>query len=666
MYRFKSFERIPKKYVLNRKDVGVLETVDSLLKMICSKDVGINIAGLEKEATENRDLVSLLTKFVRKFQSINFFALLNKHCVVKKGCREPTDPIKVYLFLNSVIFNSNIHLLFGDQVNRAQRIVKQYIMKTLSSKITIGDLMTGMSMQKVPWLSKFSSNTAKTNIFAKFLHWFVSDFLKPIVSSFFHCSDSTHRKYKVFFYRKSVWQSLVDQAIHREVKSGKLKVLDDTSSMKMIQSHLAAPAPATLRFIPKKSLTEVRLICRTTAAGKLDPSLAQLVRSYAAMYGSRADLSGQTLAREWSRLVAAVSPAQPLFWLTADIRDAFGSVRLARLVAILQQCAAASRATEDRARTEAVCRRLVLHTGQLRVGGRSTTFLARRGLLQGDSLSPPLSDLYYGHMVATQMQQFTSAPPHATEIFLRGADDFIFVSTDRTRVLTFREAIRTGFPSYNCTFEPAKTVTNVDSGDQEHDVRYCGAVLSLRTREVAPNYSAYPATNLASLQSWRLGARRPAQFIRRRFLLFCCVRQTSLYLGPYNGRARLLETLAANVSLALRRLACMLDTLVWTRRRRADPAWLARLLLAGLRRFRGSSVRAGLHAATVETVALLCLRLELRRSSQFPGEVRRMVESSLAKYPPEKVTQLLDTVTRAHEHIQWNTIVAKCGYKHLG
>ena len=51
--------------------------------------------------------------------------------------------------------------------------------------------------------------------------------------------------------------------------------------------------------------------------------------------------------------------------------------------------------------------------------GRRTTF---RGLLQGESL------LYYGHMLATQMQQFTSDPHYVTEIFHRRAVDFIFVS----------------------------------------------------------------------------------------------------------------------------------------------------------------------------------------------------------------------------------------------
>ena len=69
----------------------------------------------------------------------------------------------------------------------------------------------------------------------------------------------------------------------------------------------------------------------------------------------------------------------------------------------------------------------------------------------------------------------------------------------------------------------------------------------------------------------------------RRFLLFCRIRQTRLYFGPYNSKKRLLTTLAANISLALRRLTTMLDTLVWSRARTVKPSWLWRLLLAGLR-----------------------------------------------------------------------------------
>ena len=71
--------------------------------------------------------------------------------------------------------------------------------------------------------------------------------------------------------------------------------------------------------------------------------------------------------------------------------------------------------------------------------------------------------------------------------------------------------------------------------------------------------------------------------VSRRFLLFCRIRQTRLFFGPYNGKRRLLTTLAANISLALRRLTTMLDTLVWSRARTVKHSWLWRLLLAGLR-----------------------------------------------------------------------------------
>ena len=71
--------------------------------------------------------------------------------------------------------------------------------------------------------------------------------------------------------------------------------------------------------------------------------------------------------------------------------------------------------------------------------------------------------------------------------------------------------------------------------------------------------------------------------LSRRFLLFCRIRQTRLYFGPYNSKKRLLTILAANISLALRRLTTMLDTLVWSRSRTVKHSWLWKLLLAGLR-----------------------------------------------------------------------------------
>ena len=84
-------------------------------------------------------------------------------------------------------------------------------------------------------------------------------------------------------------------------------------------------------------------------------------------------------------------------------------------------------------RGERLSKRLLLHTVMFSWGGRKKVFILRRGVLQGDPLSSLLSDIYYGHLVSRELPQFLSPPPGSVEIFLRGADDFLLVSTEKSR-----------------------------------------------------------------------------------------------------------------------------------------------------------------------------------------------------------------------------------------
>ena len=67
-------------------------------------------------------------------------------------------------------------------------------------------------------------------------------------------------------------------------------------------------------------------------------------------------------------------------------------------------------------------------------------------------------------------------------------------------------------------------------------------------------------------------------------------RQTPFF-GPYNSQARLAVTVSCNISLALRRLTCLLDCLVWGRGRGVLPAWLWATLQAGLKYFIRTAAR---------------------------------------------------------------------------
>ena len=179
------------------------------------------------------------------------------------------------------------------------------------------------------------------------------------------------------------------------------------------------------------------MISRSEGAKTVERPLVCLARSYAALFPGRADLTGNILAERWHSLVLALESQRKLFWITADIADAFGSIRLFKLGEILKECQGRLSQEGDgrlvKETTEKLNKRLLLHTVMFSSGGKKKFFIMKRGVLQGDPLSSSLSDIYYGHLVSRELAQFLSPPPGCVEIFLRGADDFLFVSTEKSR-----------------------------------------------------------------------------------------------------------------------------------------------------------------------------------------------------------------------------------------
>ena len=437
LYHNTTYEKLPTRFQLLSQD-----RVPELVQSILSVDVGQEIPEVSTLLQNDSQFRLVLERLGQKFQKINLKASLDKNCPRSKP-EGPIDTEKVYSFLNAILLNlkSEVSSLVGggtSPIKDLQKVLTKLLCKSISpsTKMTVGEIMSGVKVKSLQehWIQKYRG-AAKVNICAKIRCWIVRHFFWKILDSFFHCTESTHKKHQMFFYRKSGWQAMCDTALHSLTSSGRLRPLT-SSYRKKFQAKSDAPPTVRIRFIPKRNLTEVRTITRSEKAKDLDPSLVTLVRNYSQMFAAKADLGGKILGQRWESLVQAVDSKKDIFWITADITDAFGSILLKKLTEILKDCRDRSLPVRDvslRESTEKLIRRLMLRTVSLKWGGKEKMFYVEKGVLQGDPLSSDLCDIYYGHMVTTILSQFLT-PPHGTEeIFLRGVDDFLFISTDKSR-----------------------------------------------------------------------------------------------------------------------------------------------------------------------------------------------------------------------------------------
>ena len=436
IYQSSNIEKLPLRFALTDE-----ENIPRLVDTFLSVNVGVEIPKVSDMLHNDSEFLALLSKIVKKFKRINLKVLLEKYCP-KSETNEPLNVECVYAFMNAIVLKSEISSLFGGKrhIKHIQKTLKMFLSKSISTKMTVGEMMFKFPVSSVWWIQKHPA-PVRVNICAKVLCWLVRYFFRKILQSFFHCTDSTHRKYQTFFYRKSSWQAVTDKALDCLLRQDKLLVLSSKSKQR-VHSNQAAPVMARMRFIPKSNLSDVRMIARSEGAKTLDKSLINLLQSYCQLFQAKSDLSGNILCEQWEKLVLDLDQDTKLFWVTADISDAFGSIRLSKLCQILDECHNRLQADSEglmkemkvmKETKERLKRRLLLHTVMFNSAGRRKTMVVRKGVLQGDPLSSLLSDIYYGHLVTTELSQFLTPQPGTTEIFLRGADDFLFVSSEKSR-----------------------------------------------------------------------------------------------------------------------------------------------------------------------------------------------------------------------------------------
>ena len=108
----------------------------------------------------------------------------------------------------------------------------------------------------------------------------------------------------------------------------------------------------------------------------------------------------------------------------------------------------------------------------------------------------------------TQLSDYFCQNPNnkgAGVVFARGMDDFIFITTERSKAESFLYKMHHGFSEYNCIMQESKMATNLqklplyakigDAGDKMAGIigngktlKFCGAILDPKSLHCRPDF----------------------------------------------------------------------------------------------------------------------------------------------------------------------------------
>jgi len=641
----RTLERLHPKSWLRDSTLTEDSRFEALLSKIDGIDIGSNFCEALPALRSSEAFRARSLRLLGNLRKINLRAMLDYHCPSNSDLLGPASQEQVLSFLRAVLHRIGLQDLVAVPQANVTSALTRLLGLTKGGHLTLAELLHVLPSPRamLPWLHG-SPKLLRTHLGARLAVWSLITLPRTIIAALFTTTDSSHGKRHLFYFRQSVWQSLTARALHALLDRGFVRTKYAVFLQAREGKSRRPPPPVirAMRFIPKSSLSKVRPISMRKTEGTAvahdaglikDSPLRELVRTLVKLRPAACDLKGKRLAKEWNRINRVVPKTTPLFWATADITDAFGSVLHKKLTKIVTEMAKeliaypnASRLAND------VCYRVVRHLVSFKVGGKTRYYHLRgRGLVQGDPLSPDLSSLYYGDLTATRLSAFLRPPSGQTEILLRAADDFLFVSTSRERVWQFqRSTIAATFPEYGARFAKDKWKSNVETGDQSTPALFCGALLSMDSRSAVPHLSPDVAP-LAAIRPRPEGSKaRPC--IAAKFMRLCTVHMTSLYLGEHNSMDTVAATLASNLKMALKRLTALLDNLIWKQGRRVEDGWLWNLVLhPAFIMVTKLMKRSRLGSKEVNLVCLLSLRAALKACPSFSPQVRAGTKAMLDK-----------------------------------
>ena len=503
----------------------------------------------------------------------------------------------VYRFIKCVVKKVVPVQLLGDIKN--QRIflsnVRRFVQAGRGTAFTLNDFIESMRTSKCLWLIHSPSLPVQISLMARLITWLFMDFVKPLIRQHFYATETTFGKNRIFFYTKDVWQR-----IHHRMMSSMcavslrqpLPVLQTSTDEENLTKLLIR---ARLRFVPKKNGSRPIMSTQFREGGRNQINSARLLLStISGEYAEGMDAkSTHSLHRKWAQFVKR-GFKDPVYFVHADIEDAFGSIRHDKMVDILRyqrgklprelQVRKFTTVSPDGRRSKSFpviphfhktdpdewVQRLKPGTVVFDVGVRSaevldthsliefamrsvrevnvvhdnkTHYRLSRGIPQGSPLSSALCHIYYGQMVREHLSTFLN---HPDDLLIRVVDDFLYLTTCGERARDFHKRIHQGFIPYNAYVNIDKSATNLDlskehSAGQAPPVRkpiwssFCGLQFNTRTLEIRGDYCKYEGTDVIYCITPSAG--KPGQLLLKRLQGISTLKIEVSFLSYYSTLA---------------------------------------------------------------------------------------------------------------------------------
>lgn len=120
-----------------------------------------------------------------------------------------------------------------------------------------------------------AANDLKHLFVQKWIYWFFSSLVVPLVQANFYVTESEHGKHEIYYYRKSIWEKLRNRAISC-LKDQNYQCLDEASAESITGCRLFGFSK--LRLLPKKN--GIRMIANLKASSTMPKKSTSELQSF--------------------------------------------------------------------------------------------------------------------------------------------------------------------------------------------------------------------------------------------------------------------------------------------------------------------------------------------------------------------------------------------------